>query len=93
MLEESLALELRGDTAARGLDDQHHRAVVAILAALSHTSDCTALAQAARSVDKLVPKPTPTRSAALSAQDDDEDNTHEVFSLFVRRLVGRAAQV
>ena len=92
MLEESLALELRGDTAARGLDDQHHRAVLAILEALSHTSDCTALVQSARSVDKLVPKPLP-HAAAPVVTDDSEDNTYEVFSLFVRRLVGRAAQI
>lgn len=84
-------MELRGATTGRGLDDQHHLAVVAILSALSHTADCTALAQAARSVEKLVQKPVGARAAA--AAEGGLDDTAEVFALFVRRLVGRAAQV
>jgi hypothetical protein len=83
MLEESLALELRGDTAP-GLDEPHRAAVVAILSALSHTSDCRALARAARSIDKLA------RRHALS---QDVEESREVVALYVLRLVGRAAEV
>jgi hypothetical protein len=83
MLEESLALELRDDTGP-GLDEPHRAAVVAILTALSHTSDCRALARAARSVEKL---------ATRHAQSKDVEESREVLSLYILRLVGRGAEV
>jgi hypothetical protein len=83
MLEESLALELRNDHDP-GLDEPHRAAVVAILSALSHTSDCRGLARAARSVDKL---------ASRHAVVKDSDELRDVFGLYVLRLVGRAAEV
>jgi hypothetical protein len=83
MLGESLALELRDDKGP-GLDEPHRAVVVAILSALSHTSDCRALARAARTVDKL---------ASRHAQSQDVDESREVISLYVLRLVGRAAEV
>ncbi len=83
MLEESLALELRGDKGP-GLDEPHRAAVIAILTALSHTSDCRALAHAARSIDKL---------ATRHAQSQDLEESREVMSLYAVRLVGRAAEV
>jgi hypothetical protein len=82
MLEESLALELRDDKGP-GLDEPHRAAVVAILSALSHTSDCRALARAARSIDKL---------ATRHAQSQDVEESREVMSLYALRLVGRAAK-
>jgi hypothetical protein len=83
MLEESLALELRGDSGP-GLDEPHRAAVVAILSALSHTSDCHALERAAKTVDKL---------ARRHAQSKDLDESREVLNLYVLRVVGRAAEV
>ena len=79
MLEESLALELRDDKGP-GLDEIHRAAVLAIVSALSHTSDCRALAHAARSVNKLALK-----------KGDDLEESREVVGLFALRLVGRAA--
>ena len=83
MLEESLALELR-DENAPGLDEPHRAAVVAILTALSHTSDCHALGRAARTIDKL---------AMRHAQRQDLDEAREVAGLYILRMVGRAAEV
>jgi hypothetical protein len=83
MLEESLALELRDDRAP-GLDEPHRAAVVAILSALSHTSDCRALARAARSIEKL---------ATRHAQSQDLEESREVVSLYVLRLIGRGSTV
>jgi hypothetical protein len=83
MLEESLALELR-DEHEPGLDEPHRAAVVAILTALSHTSDCKALGRAARTIDKL---------ALRHAQRQDLDEASEVLGLYVLRVVGRATQV
>jgi hypothetical protein len=83
MLEESLALELRGDTGP-GLDEPHRAAVVAILSALSHTSECHALARAAKTVEKL---------AARHAQSKDLDEAREVLDIYILRVVGRAAEV
>lgn len=96
MLEESLALELRGDSAERGLDDEHRLAVVAILSALSHTSDCKALAQAARTVERLArARPSvankPAVAGAGAVEQRDEEQLGEVYALYVRQLVGRAA--
>jgi hypothetical protein len=83
MLEESLALELRDDKGP-GLDEPHRAAVVAIISALSHTSDCRALGRAARSIDKL---------ASRHARSQDLDESRDVVSIYVLRLVGRAAEV
>ena len=99
MLEESLALELRGDMHGKGLDDEHRLAVVAILSALAHTSDCKALGQAARTVDRLgMMRPRPAKVHAGTAAvppdvADDVEETGEVFELYARRLVGRATTV
>jgi len=78
MLEESLALELRDDKGP-GLDEPHRAAMVAIVSALSHTTDCRALEHAARTVDKL-------------ARKSDPEESREVISLYALRLVGRAAR-
>ncbi len=81
MLEESLMQELRGDT-KEGLDDAHRNAVVAIVSALSQSSDCKALERAARSIDKI---------AKHHAKSNDLEETTEVFRIYVRRLVGHSA--
>jgi hypothetical protein len=83
MLEESLAQELRSNR-DQGLDESHRAAVVAILSALSQTSDCRALERAARSVDRVA-----RRHAAVG----DDVETREVLLVYVRRLMGRAADV
>jgi hypothetical protein len=83
MLEESLSQELRGNTNA-GLDDEHRAAVTAILTALSQTSDCRALERAARTVDRI---------ARRHAQVRDVEETGEVLKVYVRRILGRAADV
>jgi hypothetical protein len=83
MLEESLAQELRRNT-SQGIDEAHRNAVVAIVTALSETRDCGALARAARSVDKVAQR--------LSRYGDIEEAS-EVFDVYVRRLVGQAAEV
>src|SRR6266567_2339548 len=83
MLEESLSQELRGNKKA-GLDEEHRAAVVTILAALSETNDCRALERVAKSVDRL---------AKRHAQTGDVDEASEVFKIYVRRVVGRAAVV
>jgi hypothetical protein len=83
MLEESLAQELRRNT-GQGIDEAHRNAVVAIVTALSETRDCGALARAARSIDKVAQR--------LSKYGDIEEAS-EVFGVYVRRLVGQAAEV
>ena len=83
MLEESLAQELRRNT-GQGIDEAHRNAVVAIVTALSETRDCGALARAARSIDKVAQR--------LSKYGDIEEAS-EVFDVYVRRLVGQAAEV
>jgi hypothetical protein len=83
MLEESLAQELRRNT-SQGIDEAHRNAVVAIVTALSETHDCGALARAARSVDKVAQR--------LNRYGDIEEAS-EVFDVYVRRLVGQAAEV
>ncbi len=62
-------------------------AVVAILDALSHTSDCKVLAQAARSIEKVTHRP---HKKVTAADEADLEEGVEVFSLYVRRLLGRA---
>src|SRR5215475_14534657 len=83
MLEESLAQELRRNT-GQGIDESHRNAVVAIVTALSQTHDCGALARASRSIDKVAQR--------LNKYGDIEEAA-EVFGVYVRRLVGQAAQV
>ena len=83
MLEESLAQELRRNT-GQGIDEAHRNAVVAIVTALSETHDCGALARAARSIDTVAQR--------LNRYGDVEEAS-EVFGVYVRRLVGQAAQV
>src|SRR5215468_6577396 len=83
MLEESLAQELRRNT-GQGIDEAHRNAVVAIVTALSETRDCAALARAARSIDKVAQR--------LNRYGDIEEAS-EVFGVYIRRLVGRAAEV
>jgi hypothetical protein len=81
MLEESLAQELRQNK-ADGLTGAGRNAVVAIVTALSHSSDCKALERASRSIERVA-----QRHAAV--QDDEE--TAEVFRIYVRRVLGHAA--
>ena len=83
MLEESLAQELRRNT-GQGIDEAHRNAVIAIVTALSETRDCAALARAARSIDKVAQR--------LNRYGDVEEAS-EVFGVYIRRLVGRAAEV
>jgi hypothetical protein len=83
MLEESLAQELRRNT-GQGIDEAHRNAVVAIVTALSETRDCGALGRAARSIDKVAQR--------LNRYGDVEEAS-EVFGVYIRRLVGRAAEV
>jgi hypothetical protein len=82
MLEESLTGELRSDTSKEGLDDAHKVAVSAILTALSHTDDCRALESASRSIEKV---------SRHNASSGDASEAKEVFDVYVRRVVGRAA--
>jgi len=84
MLEESLLQELRTDTSASGLDDAHRNAVVAILTSLAQTSDCHALERPARSISKV---------ARHNQQTHDLEEMTEVFGVYVRRVIGRAALV
>jgi hypothetical protein len=83
MLEESLAQELRSNT-GQGIDEAHRNAVVAIVTALSETKDCGALARAARSIDRV---------AQRHSRYGDIEETGEVFGVYIRRLVGQAAEV
>jgi hypothetical protein len=83
MLEESLSQELRTNTEP-GLDAEHRAAVGAILTALSQTNDCRALERAARSIDRVAKRHAKFRDAQESA---------EVLHIYVRRLLGRAADV
>ncbi len=84
MLEESLAQELRRDTAAEGLDEEVRNLLVAILSALSHTSDFQSLEHAARSIDRL---------AKHRRSWNDPRAAADTFALFVRYLFGRAPQI
>ncbi len=81
MLEESLLQELRSGGSG-DLDEQHSNGVEAILAALTRTPDCRALVRAAGSFDRV---------ARLRSSGGDEGN--RLFGLYVRKLVGRAAQI
>lgn len=81
MLEESLAQELRGATG--GVEAAHRNAVVAIVSALSQTNDCHALERAAHTIDRV---------AQHHKDSQDAAETKDIFRLYVRRLLGRAAQ-
>jgi hypothetical protein len=81
MLEESLVEELRSNT-DKGIDEPHRNAVVSIVTALADSSDCHALARAAKSFDKV---------AKRHAQYGDVEETSEIFKVYIRRLVGQAA--
>ena len=83
MLEESLSQELRSNT-NQGIDEAHRNAVVAIVTALSETKDCGALARAARSIDRV---------AQRHSRYGDLEETTEVLGVYIRRLVGQAAEV
>jgi len=83
MLEESLEQELRSNTEP-GLDAEHRVTVGAILTALSQTTDCRALERAARSVDRI---------AKRHARFGDASESGEVLKVYVRRVLGRAADV
>jgi hypothetical protein len=83
MLEESLAQELRSNT-NQGIDEAHRNAVLAIVTALSETKDCHALERAARSIDRV---------ATRHGRYGDVVETGEVFRVYVRRLLGQAAEV
>jgi hypothetical protein len=83
MLEEALIGELNKDQEP-GLSEEHRASVVAILTALSSSSDCRALAKASRSIDRI---------AKRLAKSGDVDEAQEVFGVYVRRLIGRAAEV
>jgi len=83
MLEESLVEELASNT-DKGIDEPHRNAVVAIVTALADSSDCHALSRAARSFDKV---------AKRHAKFGDVEETSEIFKVYVRRLVGQAAEV
>jgi hypothetical protein len=80
MLEEALMRELR-DNEEPGLSEGARTAVIAILTALSQTSDCRALEQAVRSVARI---------SKRHAQVQDVEEAQEVFGVYVRRMLGRA---
>jgi hypothetical protein len=81
MLEESLGQELRSKR-SEGLDEAHRSAVVAIVSALAQSSDCHALERASKSIDKIT---------LHHARAQDAKEVLEIFRIYVRRLVGRAA--
>jgi hypothetical protein len=83
MLREALESELRADDQP-GLSEAHRAAVIAIVSALSGTRDCEDLERAARTIDFL---------GKRSEQTGDIEEAQEVFSIYVRRLVGRAALI
>jgi hypothetical protein len=82
MLEESLVEELRSNT-DKGIDEPHRNAIVAIVTALADSSDCHALARAAKSIDRV---------AKRHAQFGDVEESSEIFKVYIRRLVGQAAE-
>jgi hypothetical protein len=82
MLEESLVEELRSNT-DKGIDEPHRNAIVAIVTALADSSDCHALSRAAKSIDRV---------AKRHAQYGDVEESGEIFKVYIRRLVGQAAE-
>jgi hypothetical protein len=83
MLEEALIGELEKDKEP-GLSEEHRASVVAIVTALSSSSDCRALAKASRTIDRI---------AKRLGKSGDVAEAQEVFAVFVRRLIGRAAEI
>jgi hypothetical protein len=67
----------------QGIDEPHRNAVVAIVTALADSSDCHALIRAAKSFDKV---------AKRHAKFGDVEETGEIFKVYIRRLVGQAAE-
>lgn len=84
MLEESLAQELKQNSVDVGLSDSVRVKVVAIVTALSQTHDCERLQRAALTIDRV---------AQHHVKRQDTVETGAVFEVYVRRLVGRAAEV
>jgi hypothetical protein len=84
MLEESLAQELKKNEREVGLDENVRAQIVAIVTALSQTHDCDKLQRAALSIDRVAQRQQRVR---------DVVETGEVFNVYVRRLIGRAAMV
>lgn len=84
MLEESLAQELKKNEREVGLDDNVRAQIVAIVTAISQTQECDKLQRAALSIDRLAQRQMKVR---------DVVETGEVFRVYVRRLLGRAALV
>jgi hypothetical protein len=86
MLEESLDQELRdGAASGNGLDAAHQTAVTAILSSLAETTECRALGRSARTIERVARRHK-TRSA-------EPEQTTEVFRIYVRHLIGRAAVI
>jgi hypothetical protein len=84
MLEESLAQELKRNEREVGLDENVRAQIVAIVTAISQTRDCDKLQRAALSIDRVAQRQLKVRDAV---------ETGEVFNVYVRRLIGRAAMV
>ena len=84
MLEESLAQELKKNERDVGLDENVRAQVVAIVTAISQTHECDKLQRAAQSIDRI---------AQRTAKVHDVVETGEVFRVYVRRLIGRAAVI
>lgn len=84
MLEESLAQELKRNKLEVGLAESVRAQIVAIVTALSQTKECDKLQRAALSIDRV---------AQRQVRFQDAVETGEVFRVYVRRLVGRAAMV
>jgi hypothetical protein len=83
MLEESLVQELRRPD-HESVDAQHQAAIEAIIGALSHAPDCMSIERATRTVERIAQHKTETRHT---------DEVTRLFGLYVRRMVGRAAQL
>lgn len=82
MLEESLAQELKKNEREVGLDENVRSQIVAIVTAISQTHECDKLQRAALSIDRV---------AQRTVKVHDVVETGEVFRVYVRRLIGRAA--
>lgn len=84
MLEESLSQELKKNERDVGLDDNVRAQIVAIVTAISGTHECDKLQRAALSIDRV---------AQRTQKVHDVVETGEVFRVYVRRLIGRAAVI
>jgi hypothetical protein len=83
MLEESLVQELHRPN-HEAVDSQHQAAIEAIIDALAHVPNCTSIERATRTVERIAQHQTETRHT---------DEVTRLFGLYVRRMVGRAAQL